>query len=151
MFSRASDEWATPRHVYDELDNEFAFQCDCAASQANAKYDIWYGLDHPDPSRRDALSNPWGPMVCWLNPPYSRCRDFIVKAALEAQEGATVVCLVPARTDTAWWHEYVWDTKKHKPRKRVEVRFIKGRLKFGDAKSGAPFPSVIVIFHANPW
>ena len=79
-----------------------------------------------------------------MNPPYSKCRQFIEKAAREASKGATVVALVPSRTDTRWWHEYVWSGSQPKP--GVEVRFVKGRLKFGEGKNGAPFPSVVVIF-----
>lgn len=149
MFSQASDDWSTPCRVYADLHDEFDFDCDCAASQYNARSDHWFGPDHPDPSRRDALTQPWAPMTCWLNPPYSRCRDFIAKAQLESMQGATVVCLVPSRTDTAWWHQYVWDTDTHRPQPHVEVRFIKGRLRSGNATSGAPFPSVLVIFRGH--
>jgi site-specific DNA-methyltransferase (adenine-specific) len=87
--------------------------------------------------------------VYWLNPPYSKCREFMVKAAFEAQRGSTVVCLVPSRTDTRWWHDCVWDRVRHQPRPGVEVRFIKGRLKFGGATAGAPFPSVLVVFRGK--
>lgn len=146
MFSRATDEWATPQALYAELHAEFGFACDCAASRENAKSDRWFGPDHPEPERRDALAVPWGAMTCWLNPPYSQCRAFLAKASVEAAGGATVVCLVPARTDTRWWHDYVWDREQHTTRPGVEIRFLKGRLKFGQAAQGAPFPSVVIIF-----
>jgi len=80
--------------------------------------------------------------VCWMNPPYGRDIGLWVQKAFEsAHDGATVVCLIPARTDTAWWHEYVI--------KADETRFVRGRLRFGEASAGAPFPSAIVVFRAN--
>lgn len=81
-----------------------------------------------------------------MNPPYSRCREFIAKAAHEATKGATVVCLVPSRTDTRWWHDFVWNNLAHRTYPGVEIRFVKGRLKFGDGKNSAPFPSVVIVF-----
>lgn len=146
MFSKASDEWSTPQGVYDTLHAEFAFDVDAAASAENHKAPFWFGLDHP--YQKDALAMEWFPYgkMFWLNPPYSKCREFIAKAAQQATKGCTTVCLVPSRTDTRWWHEHVWDHKKHAPRPGVEVQFIKGRLKFGGATAGAPFPSVVIIF-----
>lgn len=150
-FSSKSDEWATPQDLFDELDGEFGFTLDAAATADNAKCAAYLGPDHEDEYLRDALSVCWddelGPETVWLNPPYSMCRQFIAKAAQEAREGrATVVCLVPARTDTRWFHEHIWDTQWQRPRPGVEVRFLKGRLKFGGAENGAPFPSMVVIF-----
>ena len=142
MFSKASDEWSTPQGLFDELDAEFGFDIDAAASAENAKCDVWYG------DKIDALAlKSWAtvPSSVWLNPPYSRVREFIGKAAEQAQRGHSVVCLVPARTDTRWWHEHVWSAD-HLPYPHVEIRFIKGRLKFGEGKNSAPFPSVVVIF-----
>lgn len=178
MFSKASDEWSTPKEFYAALDAEFDFMLDAAASAENSKlrgprYENYYlGLDHPDLNRRDALSCDWyrildfrSPAV-WLNPPYSQCREFIAKAALEASKGCTVVCLVPSRTDTRWWHEHVWDRERHRTRPGVEVRFVKSRLKFGIAgqsirtslrngpgsqpNNSAPFPSVVIVFRPVP-
>jgi site-specific DNA-methyltransferase (adenine-specific) len=82
--------------------------------------------------------------------PYSQCRAFIAKAALEATRGCTVVALVPARTDTKWWHAHVWDGAFHRPRPGVEVRFLPGRLKFSGSTNSAPFPSVVLIFRPPP-
>lgn len=154
MFSKASDEWSTPQDVFDALDAEFGFSLDAAARLETSKCGAWYfGPDYPIEGLRDALAVDW--LACcglferphiWLNPPYSKCRAFIAKAAEEARKGCTVVCLAPSRTDTRWWHEHVWDSEKHAPRPGVEVRFIKGRLKFGGATAGAPFPSVVIIF-----
>ena len=84
--------------------------------------------------------------MCWLNPPYSQVRDFIAKAAAEAARGCTVVALVPARTDTRWWHAQVWDELQRTWKQGVEARFVRGRLKFGGAGNGAPFPSVVLVF-----
>ncbi len=142
LFSKASDEWSTPQDLFDRLDVEFEFDVDAAASASNHKCGVWFG------GRIDALSlDSWGtvPLSVWLNPPYSRSREFVAKARAESLKGHTVVCLLPARTDTRWWHEWVyygdglwWPG--------VDVRFIKGRLKFGNSENSAPFPSVIVIF-----
>lgn len=144
MFSKASDEWSTPIDLFRALDEEFAFDLDCAATAANAKCDQWLG---PGGMAEDALTFGWGADVtCFLNPPYSKCREFMTKAAHEAGLGSIVVCLVPSRTDTRWWHECVWDRERHQPRPGVEVRFLKGRLRFGGAPAGAPFPSVVIVF-----
>lgn len=157
MFSSAKDEWETPRAFFLELDVEFGFEMDVAATTDNAK------MLPCITAERDALSVDWydefhreaaaaaraegvQPPICWMNPPYSRCREFIAKAAQETQKGCTVVCLVPSRTDTRWWHEHVWDAAQHRPRPGVEVRFIKGRLKFGGSTNSAPFPSVVIVF-----
>jgi phage N-6-adenine-methyltransferase len=150
MFSKASDEWSTPEEFFAEMHREFCFDVDAAASLENRKLKNYFGLDHVLPAQRDALAIDWWPFgrTFWLNPPYSKCREFIGKAAQEARRagGSTVVCLVPSRTDTRWFHEHVWDAEKHQPRVGVEVRFIKGRLKFGEGKNSAPFPSVVIIF-----
>lgn len=143
MFSKASDEWSTPQEFFDRLNDEFQFDVDAAASRENAKCKVWYG------DRVDALAlEQWAtvPSSIWLNPPYSRVREFIAKAHEQAIKGHTVVCLVPARTDTRWWHSDVWDQFNHAPCFGVEVRFVRGRLKFGGSTNSAPFPSVVVIF-----
>lgn len=133
MFSKASDLWETPQETFDELHNEFSFAVDAAASPDNAKCRIWFG---PGGLCPDALAlRDWRPDVAraiWLNPPYSQCSGFVAKAAYEAREhGNTVVALIPSRTDTRYWHEHIWDRERHQPRPGVEVRFQKGRLKFG--------------------
>ena len=147
MFGKASDEWSTPQEFFDVLAREFEPTLDAAASSANTKCEHFYSLGI------DALGEDWSAAdvfgmrpVVWLNPPYSRCREFIAKAAQEARKGCTVVALVPSRTDTRWWHEHVWDASANACRPGVEIRFIKGRLKFGEGKNSAPFPSVVVIF-----
>lgn len=146
MFSHARDEWATPEWLFEELDTEFRFGLDAAASDENATCTVfWTTVD-------DALTRDWYPgrgRAVWLNPPYSQCRAFIAKAAHEAAQGCTVVCLVPSRTDTRWWHEHVWDATKHQCRPGVELRFLKGRLKFSGSTNSAPFPSVVVVFRPH--
>lgn len=142
MRSSLNDTWTTPREFFDELNKEFNFGLDAAALQTSTLVpDNWYGPDHPDIAARNALIIDWkhnsrGRPV-WLNPPYGReIGKFMKKANDEYKKGVTVVCLVPSRTDTKWW----WDSViMH------EVRFIKGRLKFGDGKNSAPFPSAIVV------
>ena len=155
MFSRKTDEWSTPLDFFAELNCEFAFAVDVAATKDNRRCDDYFGPDHDVPRLRDALAVDWQAELdciglpsraCWMNPPYSQCREFIAKAAREARRGCTVVCLVPARTDTRWFHEHVWCEATNRPRPGVEVRFIKGRLKFGGATAGAPFPSVVIVF-----
>lgn len=147
VFSRAAtggrDDWETPAALFDSLDEEFRFTVDVAATRQNAKVRPFLSAEE------DALVCDWHVggrgRVCWMNPPYSQCRAFMAKAALEVARGCTVVALVPARTDTRWWHEHVWDTERHTPRAGVEVRFLRGRVKFSGALAGAPFPSAVVV------
>lgn len=148
MFGKATDEWRTPQEMFEALDAEFGFDLDVAARAENCWKEHYLGPDRGRPDREDALTCHWAALgpVCWLNPPYSKCREFITKAAQEARRGATVVCLVPSRTDTRWWHSEVWDAENNRCRPGVEVRFIKGRLKFGNSENSAPFPSVVIIF-----
>jgi phage N-6-adenine-methyltransferase len=150
IHSRKSDEWRTPVDFYAALDAEFHFTLDAAATADNAMCATY--LDREE----DALVRQWnsipshrpGRPVVWCNPPYSLITQFIQKAEYASRHGCTVVCLVPSRTDTRWWHTYVWDQDHHAPRTRVEVRFLKGRLKFGDGTGTAPFPSALVIFRS---
>lgn len=152
LFSSATDDWQTPLDLYAALDQEFAFEWDAAATAPSALCGPgrYYGPDQPTLAYQDALTATWGLGRFFLNPPYSRCRAFLTKAAAERLHGALTVCLVPARTDTRWWHESVWNDVFHRPRHAVEVRLLKGRLKFGrpDGTIGqsAPFPSAVVIF-----
>jgi len=133
MFSSKNPCWATPPSVFNPLDEEFCFDIDVCASNENAKCSLFYSED------ADGLSKDWGANVCWMNPPYGReISRWMRKAYESSQQGATVVCLVPARTDTAWWHDYAM--------KASEIRYVRGRIKFVGAKSNAPFPSAIVIF-----
>ena len=142
MRTSLDSTWTTPRDYFDKVNAEFNFTLDAAAlSSSTLVPNNWYGPDHPDQSRRDALVRNWvedSTGSIWLNPPYGRViKDWMRKANAVANGGGTVVCLVPARTDTAWWHDYCIDA--------YEIRFIRGRLKFGNQPNSAPFPSALVI------
>jgi phage N-6-adenine-methyltransferase len=142
LMSKASDEWSTPWDFFDSLDYEFGFTVDAAATKENAKCSKYIALDESHHADPDALTVNWGYYeTVWLNPPYSRIRDFMRKAE-EQSDTNTVVCLVPARTDTKWWHEACLGAN--------EVRLIKGRLKFGDGAASAPFPSALFVFTPQP-
>ena len=133
-FSSKTDNWATPQDFFDEWDKEFGFDLDVCASPDNAKCVKYFDVEE------DGLKQKWEG-ICWMNPPYGRTiKQWMEKAYTSAEEGATVVCLVPARTDTVWWHDYAM--KGH-------VTFIKGRLKFGGSKNSAPFPSAVVVFRGK--
>ncbi len=135
LFSSNTPEWATPQFLYDALHAEFGFDLDVCANSGNAKCKRFFG------PQEDGLKQDWGDHTCWMNPPYGREIAAWMKKAYEAAKGgALVVCLVPSRTDTRWWHKYA---------QRGEVRFMHGRLKFGDGTKPAPFPSAVVIF--RPW
>ena len=147
MRSSLDDTWTTPRDFFDKLNAEFDFGLDAAALQNSTLVpDNWYGPDHPDPAARDALRIDWNHnsrgKPIWLNPPYGRViKDWMRKASEVASGGGTVVCLVPARTDTAWWHDYCINA--------YEIRYIRGRLKFGGQKNSAPFPSAVVVMRKH--
>lgn len=131
MFSSATDMWATPQAFFDKINAKFDFQTDVCATEANSKCAHFYSPE------LNGLEQSWTG-VCWMNPPYGRGIGAWVKKAFDsARLGATVVCLLPARVDTRWWHDYCVNG---------EVHFIKGRLKFGDARDSAPFPSAVVVF-----
>lgn len=130
-FSSKTDLWSTPQDFFDNLNAEFHFTLDPCATPENAKCDKFYTKDD------DGLLKDWGEERVFMNPPYGRAIGEWVKKAHESN--TLVVCLLPARTDTRWWHEYVIGGG-------AEVRFIKGRLKFGGSKNSAPFPSAVVIY-----
>lgn len=118
-----------------------------AASAENALLSKWYGIHHPDPARRNGLAltpydqvNGWG----FCNPPYSRGQQALF--IRNCRERGKMVMLLPARTDTLAFHKYIYDESWHRFRKGVDVRFVKGRIKFGGSTQGAPFPSMVVIF-----
>jgi phage N-6-adenine-methyltransferase len=130
-FSSATDMWPTPQDFFDKLNAEFNFITDVCASVDNAKCP-WYFT-----KEMDGLAQEWNGS-CWMNPPYGKTiGDWVKKAYESSLKGATVVCLVPARVDTKWFHNYAL---------KGEIRFIKGRLKFGKSDSNAPFASLLVIF-----
>ena len=132
LMSSNNGEWETPQAFFDRLDAEFGFNLDAAASPENAKCDVYCTKED------DTFDFCWSGTV-WLNPPYGReIIRFVEKAYIESVTGATVVVLVPARTDTRWWHDYVM--------KADEIRLVRGRLRFVGALSSAPFPSAVAIF-----
>lgn len=134
MFSSKSDLWATPQYFFDDLNEEFHFTLDVCALPENAKCEKFYTPE------MDGLSLPWTG-VCWCNPPYGRVvGQWVRRAYLSVATGyaETVVMLLPARTDTRWFHDYIYC--------KAEIRFVKGRLKFGASNNSAPFPSMVVIF-----
>ncbi len=147
LFSSASDLWATPPDLYAELHTEFGFKVDVAANEENHLCPHWFGPGGCDGKVPDALAVQWTLGPCWMNPPFSRVGEFVAKAAEEMAHGILTVALLPSRTDTRWWHAHVWDREHHHPKPGVQVRFLKGRLKFGGSKDSAPFPSVVVVFH----
>jgi phage N-6-adenine-methyltransferase len=130
-FSSATEMWATPQGFFDKLNEEFHFGRDVCATKDNAKCKRFFT------KADDALTKQWSG-VCWMNPPYGRVIGLWMKKAYASSlEGTTVVCLVPSRTDTAWWWDYVM---------KGEIRFVRGRLKFNGHKNSAPFPSAVVVF-----
>jgi phage N-6-adenine-methyltransferase len=132
-FSSESVEWYTPQDFFDKLDAEFAFTLDPCCTHENAKCAMHFTKED------DGLQQSWHGQTVFMNPPYGREIGQWMKKAYDScnQNGATVVCLVPARTDTAWWHDYAM---------KGEIRFIRGRLKFGGAAFNAPFPCAVVVF-----
>lgn len=138
-FESAKQDWTTPDDLFDPINTEFGFTLDAAASAANTRAPKFFTAED------DGLSQDWGENIVWLNPPYgeraSRISDWIKKSFSASRGGATVVMLVPARTNTNWFHDYCL--------KYGEVRFIRGRPKFGNATHGLPQPLCLVIFRPD--
>lgn len=133
MMKSRTSEHSTPQWLFDELDAEFNFTVDVASTDENAKCEKHYTKE------QDGLKQDWGGEVVWCNPPYGNKITAFVKKAAESK--CTTVMLLPARTDTRWFHDYIYG--------KAEIRFIRGRLKFGESKNSAPFPSMIVIFRRD--
>ena len=141
LFSKNSDEWETPQNLYDRLNNEFQFDYDICASHENTKVKTFYATKDQNSLNYDWSmllkdENNFAPFI-WCNPPYSKIGEFVKKAYEESLKGCTVVMLIPSRTDTKYLHDYCI---------YGQIRYIKGRLKFGNSKNSAPFPSCIVVF-----
>ena len=157
-FSSESNEWETPSDFFNKLNDEFNFTLDPCASNNNYKCDKYYTI------KDNGLSKNWEGQTVFMNPPYGReIKYWIEKAYRESLKGAIVVCLIPARTDTSYWHDYIFPYS-------YDIRFIRGRITFGkteeveyrgqlnifgikekrpiniDSSLPAPFPSAIVIF-----
>jgi site-specific DNA-methyltransferase (adenine-specific) len=134
MFSSKDDKWSTPQDFYDELNAEFGFTLDPCADDSNHKCNKYYTEED------DGLLQDWQGEIVFCNPPYGKAiKDWVRKAYIEGcKPNTTVVMLIPARTDTIYFHKYIY----HK----AEIRFLKGRLKFGNSKNSAPFPSMVVVY-----
>jgi phage N-6-adenine-methyltransferase len=131
-FSSNTPEWATPQEFFDALNEEFGFTLDPCSTDENHKCSKYFT------AATNGLAQDWANDVVFMNPPYGRTIGVWMKKAYESSvAGATVVCLVPSRTDTKWWHEYAM---------KGEIRFIKGRLKFGGHQNAAPFPNAVIVF-----
>ena len=144
LFTSNSSEWETPQWLFDKYNKEYNFTLDVCATKENTKCKKYFT------KKENGLLQDWGKHTCWMNPPYGReIGKWVEKAYKSSLNGSTVVCLVPSRTDTRWWHDFIM---------RGEIIFLKGRLKMinrmhkdyrknGDFKiSSAPFPSAIVVF-----
>ena len=134
MFTSTTDLWNTPQAFFDELNAEFHFTLDPCANDDNHKCDKYYT------EQQDGLLQDWGGQIVFCNPPYGRAIGAWVKKCYEESRkpNTLVVMLIPARTDTSYFHDYIY----HK----AELRFIRGRLHFNEAPQGAPFPSMVVVF-----
>lgn len=172
MFSSASDNWATPRALYDQYDDIYHFTLDGAADRTNHQCDEWLG---PGGLSEDALSVEWTGHSVWLNPPYSRVREFLQHAIDQSlTHDVGTVLLLPSRTDTKWFHDCVWYAPYQAPYPWVKsVQFLKGRVKFNRADdhayvsagigecnlcggsrkehlaNSAPFPSLVVVLNGD--
>jgi site-specific DNA-methyltransferase (adenine-specific) len=134
LFATGKDDWETPQALFDELDAEFHFTLDPCATPETAKCLKYYTEED------DGLAQDWTGETVFCNPPYSsrRQNEWVQKCYRHGKEGNIAVMLLPARTDTSRFHDYIY--------KKAEVRFIRGRLKFGGSANSAPFPSMVVIF-----
>jgi phage N-6-adenine-methyltransferase len=130
-FDSKRQDWETPDEIFNPLQKEFGIILDVCATQENAKCDYYFNVEI------DGLKQDWGDIACWMNPPFGEQGKWVKKAYEESQKKATVVCLLPCRTNTNWWHDYCM---------KGEIRFIRGRPKFKGAKHGLPQPLAIVIF-----
>jgi site-specific DNA-methyltransferase (adenine-specific) len=133
QFTNQDPTWETPQWLFDLISEEFGFTLDVCSNHENAKCEKHFTVDD------NGLAQSWSEHTCWMNPPYGRdVRKWCKKAYEESIGGALVVGLVPARVDTGWWFDYCINA--------AEIRFIRGRLRFGDSNSNAPFPSAVVIW-----
>jgi phage N-6-adenine-methyltransferase len=131
-FSRASDLWETQPERFNPLHVEFGFTLDACAIADNAKCVHYFSPEE------NGLAQDWSTEIVWMNPPYSQIAVWVRKAYEASKSGATVVCYITSRTDTAWFHDYILPY--------AEIRFLRGRERFVGAESSAPFPSLVAIF-----
>lgn len=132
LFSKKSDEWATPQLLFNRLNDIYKFTLDPCATAENAKCEKFYTKE------QDGLKQSWVGERVFCNPPYSQISLWVEKSAV--LESELTLTLIPVRTDTKWFHQFI---NKHP---NIYIEFIKGRLKFGDSKNSAPFPSMLVLF-----
>ncbi len=136
LFSSDRDDWETPSYLFDELNSEFHFTLDPCCSFNNRKCEKYYTKND------NGLVQDWNGEVVFCNPPYGRNIKDWVKKAFEERFNSVIVMLLPARTDTSWFHDYILGV--------AEIRFLRGRIKFlinGVARSDAPFPCMVVIYN----
>lgn len=138
MFSSKTDSWETPQDFFNKLNEEFNFTLDPCADEFNHKCEKYFT------KQQNGLMHSWENEIVFCNPPYGReITMWVQKCFLEVEDGGCkcAVMLIPARTDTQWFHKYIYG--------KAEVRFIKGRLKFGNSNNSAPFPSMVVVFRGE--
>lgn len=136
MFSSKSNEWATPQDLFDKLNQQYHFTLDPCASIENHKCDMYYTIED------NGLTKNWGGQTVFCNPPYGReIYEWVSKCYQESLNGTKIVLLIPSRTDTKYFHEFLYN------RPNVKIQFIKGRLKFGGSNNSAPFPSLLAYFN----
>jgi phage N-6-adenine-methyltransferase len=137
LYSSRSEEWPTPADFYESLHGEFGFTLDPCATRVSAKCSRYFT------KKQDGLAQDWGAHRVFCNPPYGRTMGAWAKKCFEAsRRGALVVLLAHSRTDTRWFHDWVYG-------KADEIRFVRGRLRFGDGRQSAPFPSLVAIFYPS--
>ena len=137
MVSSKTNEWETPQDLFDKLNKEFQFTLDPCATTQNAKCKKYYTLE------TNGLYQDWSKDIVFMNPPYGGNTGLWIKKAFdESKRGAVIVCLIVSSTDRSYWHDYIFPYAS-------EIRFLRGRIKFGEAKSTAPFASSVVIFKGS--
>ena len=137
LYSSRSEEWPTPQSFFDQLNEEFRFTLDPCATRSNAKCGRYFT------KRQNGLEQNWGRHRVFCNPPYGReMRAWARKCFEASRRGALVVLLAHARTDTRWFHDWVYG-------KAAEIRFVRGRLRFGDGTQSAPFPSLVAVYRPS--
>ena len=136
MFSSKSNEWSTPQNLFDKLNNKYHFTLDPCSTVENHKCDKFYTIED------DGLIKDWSNETVFVNPPYGReLYKWVKKCYEEGLNGTKIVLLIPSRTDTKYFHEFLYN------KNNVKIEFIKGRLKFGDSNNSAPFPSLLAYFN----
>lgn len=137
MVSSKTNEWETPQGLFDKLDHEFHFTLDPCATDKNHKCTKYYTI------KEDGLTQSWANEIVFMNPPYGgNTGKWLRKAWHESQQESVIVCLIVSSTDRSYWHDYIFPYAS-------EIRWLRGRLRFGQTDSTAPFASAIVIFDNN--